>query len=218
MTRGAREPQEECYSAQDTDPASTRNWVHKMTSSKPEEERLDWWNVPVKGEREIFDDQAMALWLYDLKDDESKENGEKDEANQAMVTVKNVVEDLEPPRPWINPKEKREGKEFPGSTQGSIHRLQQKTTRRDNAKSIPVMWRTTLSLSSQFSTTANSCQRQWTLMRSYQKVSAPTNQPKWQKRGAYLISKPMAPPCMCQWAPAQLPPSRPPQSLDFLKN
>ena len=44
MTRGAREPQEECYSAQDTDPASTRNWVHKMTSSKPEEERLDWWD------------------------------------------------------------------------------------------------------------------------------------------------------------------------------
>ncbi len=35
--------------------------------------------------REIFDNQAMALWLYDTEDYEGRENGE-DEANQATVT------------------------------------------------------------------------------------------------------------------------------------
>ena len=58
MTRGQKEPQEECYSTQDTDPASTRDWVHKTTSSKPKEKRLDWWYEPVEGEREDFDEQV----------------------------------------------------------------------------------------------------------------------------------------------------------------
>jgi hypothetical protein len=137
MTKGQKEPQEECYSTQDTDPASTSNWVHKTTSSKPEEERLDWRYELIEGEREDFneqvdevgnqpipqlekpeneevertdddlsttksardaeEDQAMALWLYDPEDDENGENGEEDEVNQVSVTVKNVVEDLEPP-------------------------------------------------------------------------------------------------------------------------
>ena len=165
MTRGQKEPQEECYSAQDTDPVSTRNWVHKTTSSKPKEERLDWWdelveggrdnidervdeagnqpipqlgkpepkkvkqtdddlpaikaettlneklllvqpeeqgNVPVEGEREIFNNRAMALWLYNAEDDENRENGEENKANRALVTMKNAVEDLEPPHTSSN--------------------------------------------------------------------------------------------------------------------
>ncbi len=56
MTRGQKEPQEECYSSQDTDPASIRNWVHKTTSSKPKEERLDWWDELVEGERDNIDE------------------------------------------------------------------------------------------------------------------------------------------------------------------
>jgi len=157
--RGQNDPQEECYSAQDTDPASTRNWVYKMTSSKSEEERLDWRYELIEGEREDFneqvdeagnqpipqlgkpeneevertdndlsttksardaeEDQVMALWLYDPEDDENGENGEEDEVNQVLVTVKNAVEDLEPPHPssdksrgegegggvsWVNPR------------------------------------------------------------------------------------------------------------------
>ena len=61
----------------------------------------------------------MALWLYDPEDNESRENGEEDKANRAMVTVKNAVEDLEPPHTssdqsrgegegegvsWVNPR------------------------------------------------------------------------------------------------------------------
>ena len=38
-------------------------------------------NVPLKGEREIFDDRAMALWLYDAEDDENRENSEENKAN-----------------------------------------------------------------------------------------------------------------------------------------
>ena len=114
MTRGQKEPQEECYSTQDTDPASTRNWVHKTTSSKPKEERLDWWNEPVEGEREIFNDQAMALWLYDPEDDESRENGEEDEVNRALVTMKNAVEDLEPPHTSSDQSRGEGGRSFLG--------------------------------------------------------------------------------------------------------
>jgi hypothetical protein len=61
----------------------------------------------------------MALWLYDAEDDEGGENGEEYEVNRALVTVKNVVEDLEPPHTssdqsrgegggegvsWVNPR------------------------------------------------------------------------------------------------------------------
>ena len=98
--------------------------MHKTTSSKSKEERLDWWYEPVEGEREDFDeqvdkagnqpipqlakpepeeveqtddnlsttkstrdveDQAMALWLYNAEDEESRENGEEDEVNQVSV-------------------------------------------------------------------------------------------------------------------------------------
>jgi len=159
MRRGQKDPQEECYSTQDTDPASTSNWAHKTTSSKSKEERLDWWYELIEGEREDFDeqvdeagnqpipqqgkpeneeveqtdddlsttksardaeeDQAMALWLYDPEDNENGENGEEDKVNQVSVTVKNAVEDLEPPHTssdksrgegegggvsWVNPR------------------------------------------------------------------------------------------------------------------
>jgi len=56
--RGQKDPQEECHSTQDTDPVSTRNWAHKTTSLKSEEERLDWRYELIEGEREDFDEQV----------------------------------------------------------------------------------------------------------------------------------------------------------------
>jgi hypothetical protein len=126
MTRGQKEPQEECYSAQDTDPASTRDWVHKTTSSKPEEDRLDCWDELVEGERDNIDERVDEagnqpipqlakpkpeevertdhdlLTTKSARDEEDQAMAlwlydDEDEANQATVTVKNAAEDLEPP-------------------------------------------------------------------------------------------------------------------------
>ena len=181
--RGQKDPQEECYSAQDTDPASTRNWVHETTSSKPEKERLDWWDELVEGERDSIDeqvdkagnqpipqlakpkneevertdddlgsttksaqdaeDQAMALWLYDAEDDE---NGKEDEVNRVSVTMKNAVEDLEPPH-TSSDKSRGEGgggvslvnpRKHPGITMNEV-KGQRKVNPEveDDAKSIP---------------------------------------------------------------------------------
>ena len=40
--------QEEYY--QDTDPASTENWVRETSGSTSGEESLNWWDEPVEGE------------------------------------------------------------------------------------------------------------------------------------------------------------------------
>ena len=89
------------------------------------------------------------LWLYDPEDDESRENGEEDEVNRALVTVKNVVEDLEPPHTssdqsrgakggegvsWVNPRKHP----APATKDDSEGRRKVNSEVEDDAKSIPL--------------------------------------------------------------------------------
>jgi hypothetical protein len=52
------EPRKEYYSIQDTDFVSAENKVHEMDGSESDEESQYWWDEPVEGEREHFDEQV----------------------------------------------------------------------------------------------------------------------------------------------------------------
>jgi len=110
--RGQKDPQEECYSTQDTDPVSTSNLVHKTTSSKSEEERLDWRYELIEGEREDFDEQVDEAGNQPIPQLGKPENKEVERTDDDLSTTKSArdAEENQAMALWLyNPEDNENG-------------------------------------------------------------------------------------------------------------
>jgi hypothetical protein len=165
--------------------------VHKTTSLKPKDNQpipqlakpkpkeVEWTddNLSTTKSAQDAEDQVMALWLYDAEDNESRENGEEDEVNQVTVSVKNAVEDLEPPHTssdqsrgakggegvsWVNPRKHP----VPATKANSEGRHKVYPNMEDDTKSILTIFNAKDDAKSvpAFLMMVNSYQCGWTLM------------------------------------------------------